>query len=642
MKYRREIDGLRSLAVLPVILFHAGFAAFGGGFVGVDIFFVISGYLITTIIASEMDKGEFSLLTFYERRARRILPALFFVLLCTLPFAWLWMRPLDLKGYSEGLVAVSLFASNILFYLTSGYFDTASELKPLLHTWSLAVEEQYYVLFPLFLMLTWRLGRKWVLPLLFLVASCSLLAAQWLTATQPSATFYLLPTRGFEILIGALIALRLGDENPAARFGKSVSQWASALGLALIVISIFAFDKNTPSPSIYTLVPTIGAGLILVFANKDNLTGAILGHDVFVRVGLISYSTYLWHQPLLAFGRLKSIEELSSPALGLLCASSLVLGYLSWRFVENPFRNKRTVSARKLTIWSVIFATVFIIVGLYGYRHDGVASRFPPEARLYTNVPDVPAWQTAVRSDKCNLQNNDLTTHDAICSESKRPLVALWGDSYAAALYPGLKKLQKDYQFGLSQFTGAGCPPLTEVEAMTRPNCDALNIQSRAELRAVPPDILIVHSQWTGPSYRYTLSELRTKLVDMIHKVKVDLPNTRIVLVGTLPRWRISPQNASFIFWNNHPDTPVPLRLPAILQPELDAVLRDVAKREQLQYVDPAPRLCDDAGCMTRLGDTVDSFIQFDCGHLSKAGSEFLVGKIKGELLASLPKPNAE
>ena len=179
MKYRKEIDGLRAIAVLPVILFHAGFTTFSGGFVGVDIFFVISGYLITTIIVDEMDKGSFSLLNFYERRARRILPALFFVMLCTLPFAWFWMLPQDLKSFSQSLVAVSAFGSNVLFYLTSGYFDTASELKPLLHTWSLAVEEQFYVLFPLFLMLAWKLGKKWIITLLALVAIVSVLASQW-------------------------------------------------------------------------------------------------------------------------------------------------------------------------------------------------------------------------------------------------------------------------------------------------------------------------------------------------------------------------------------------------------------------------------------------------------------------------------
>lgn len=206
MDYRREIDGLRALAVLPVILFHAGFRTFSGGFVGVDVFFVISGYLITTIILAELEQGKFSIINFYERRARRILPALFLVMFACLPFAWLWLLPQDMDSFSQSLIAVSVFASNILFWKTSGYFDTAAELKPLLHTWSLAVEEQYYLFFPLFLMLAWRLSRRWILPLLGVSFVASLTAAQWNSAAKPMAAFFLLPTRGWELLIGAFVA----------------------------------------------------------------------------------------------------------------------------------------------------------------------------------------------------------------------------------------------------------------------------------------------------------------------------------------------------------------------------------------------------------------------------------------------------
>mgnify|MGYP005708222981 FL=1 len=209
MKYRAEIDGLRALAVLPVILFHAGFEWVSGGFVGVDVFFVISGYLITTIIISEMAEGKFSIVNFYERRARRILPMLFFVMLACLPFAWLWLNPNDLQNFGDSLFAVSTFSSNILFLLRGGYFDTAAELKPLLHTWSLAVEEQYYILFPIFLILTWRLGIKWILILLSIVFFVSLGIAQWGVYNYPSATFFLLPTRGWELLVGVFAAFYL-------------------------------------------------------------------------------------------------------------------------------------------------------------------------------------------------------------------------------------------------------------------------------------------------------------------------------------------------------------------------------------------------------------------------------------------------
>ena len=236
MKYRAEIDGLRALAVLPVILFHAGFEWFGGGFVGVDVFFVISGYLITTIIISEMAEEKFSIINFYERRARRILPALFFVMAACIPFAWLWLTPSDLKDFGQSLVAVSTFSSNILFWLESGYFDTTSELKPLLHTWSLAVEEQYYILFPIFLLLTWRLGIKWVLILLSLLFFISLGVAQWGAYNKPFATFYLLPTRGWELLVGAFAAFYLKYNSHLK--SQTLNQALSLIGFCLFSTSV--------------------------------------------------------------------------------------------------------------------------------------------------------------------------------------------------------------------------------------------------------------------------------------------------------------------------------------------------------------------------------------------------------------------
>ena len=209
MQYRAEIDGLRALAVLPVVLFHAGFEWFSGGFVGVDVFFVISGYLITTIIISEMAEDKFSIVNFYERRARRILPALFFVMAVSIPFSWFLLTPIDLKDFGESLVAVSTFSSNFLFWKESDYFATAAELKPLLHTWSLAVEEQYYILFPIFLMLTWHLGLMKIVLLLMLIFGLSLSFAHWGTLNYPNAAFYLLPTRGWELLCGVFAAIYL-------------------------------------------------------------------------------------------------------------------------------------------------------------------------------------------------------------------------------------------------------------------------------------------------------------------------------------------------------------------------------------------------------------------------------------------------
>ncbi len=377
MQYRAEIDGLRALAVLPVILFHAGFEWFSGGFVGVDVFFVISGYLITTIIISEMTEGKFSIVNFYERRARRILPALFFVMAACLPFAWLWLTPADLKGFGQSLVAVSTFSSNILFWQESGYFETAAELKPLLHTWSLAVEEQYYILFPIFLMLTWRLGIKWVLLLLSIVFFISLGVAQWGAYNSPSAAFFLLPTRGWELLVGVFAAFYL-KYRPHLK-SHILNQALSLLGFGMIAYSIIAFDKTTPFPSLYALIPTIGTGLLILCAVPKTYVHKLLSLKFIVGIGLISYSAYLWHQPLIAFARHRSFGEISELILITLCLASLVMAWFSWRFVEKPFRSKTKVSGRLIFKFSIIFALFFSITGLFLHQSNGALKYYPKE-----------------------------------------------------------------------------------------------------------------------------------------------------------------------------------------------------------------------------------------------------------------------
>ena len=307
MKYRSEIDGLRAIAVVPVILFHARFDLFSGGFVGVDVFFVISGYLITTIIINEMENGTFTLLRFYERRARRILPSLFFVVLCCIPAAWFLLLPSDMKDFAQSVVAVATFSSNILFWIESGYFATEAELKPLLHTWSLAVEEQYYILFPLFLMAVWRSGLRAIVGLLILMFVVSLAVAHWGAYNNPSATFYLLPTRAWELLIGAFAAFYL--QRTSVSFPYWLNNWLSAFGLAAILYSVFAFDEATPFPSLYALVPTAGTVLIILFSLRGTWTHTILSLKSVVGLGLISYSLYLWHQPVFAFWRHYNLLE---------------------------------------------------------------------------------------------------------------------------------------------------------------------------------------------------------------------------------------------------------------------------------------------------------------------------------------------
>jgi peptidoglycan/LPS O-acetylase OafA/YrhL len=362
MKYRPEIDGLRALAVLPVILFHAGFEYFSGGFVGVDVFFVISGYLITTIIISEMAEGKFSIVNFYERRARRILPALFFVMAACLPFALFWLTPIHLKDFGQSILAVSTFSSNILFWWESGYFGTAAELKPLLHTWSLAVEEQYYILFPVFLMSIWRLGIKWVLIILSITFFVSLGTAQWGAYKSPSTAFFLLPTRGWELLVGVFAAFYLKHNM----YLKSLflNQILSLLGLGMIVYSIIAFDESTPFPSLYALIPTIGTGLIILSSTKQTVVHSLLGSKVLVGLGLISYSAYLWHQPLLAALAFNMPFEERYFYKILVILITLALAYLSYKFIEGPFRNKYQISKQNIFIFAIVGSISLTLFGV--------------------------------------------------------------------------------------------------------------------------------------------------------------------------------------------------------------------------------------------------------------------------------------
>ncbi|MEZ5536017.1 MAG: acyltransferase [Thiolinea sp.] len=373
MQYRKEIDGLRAFAVIPVILYHAGISGFSGGFVGVDIFFVISGYLITSIIIGELETGKFTIAGFYERRARRILPALFFVMLAALPFAWWLLLPHELTGFGRSMLAVTVFASNILFWQESDYFATDSELIPLLHTWSLAVEEQYYVIFPVLLMLCWKFGLRRVTVIIASIAIISLGLAEWGWRHDASANFYLLPSRAWELMAGAGCALYLGHN---ARPGGAPAQWLSLTGLVLLILSVFWLDDSVPFPSLYAIPPVLGTALVILFAHPGTWAGKLLSLPVFVGIGLISYSAYLWHQPMFAFARLYYADE---PALFIilgLATLAFVLAAFSWRFIEPPFRQRQNFSRRQIFLMAFAGSLVFIVVALTLILLDGVPARF--------------------------------------------------------------------------------------------------------------------------------------------------------------------------------------------------------------------------------------------------------------------------
>ncbi len=454
--------------MVPVILFHAGAAPFGGGFVGVDVFFVISGYLITTILIDELEQGRFSIINFYERRARRILPALFFVMLCTLPFAWAWMLPSQMQDFAQSLIAVTLFGSNFLFWKTSGYFAAAADEKPFLHTWSLAVEEQYYVLFPIFLFLAWRFGRNKVFWMISIMAAGSLLISEWGWRNEPKANFFLFPTRAWELFAGSIAAFIIKTH------GIRSNQILSGAGLLMILFSIFFYTEATPFPSVYALVPVGGAVLIVLFATKETFAGALLSKRPFVWIGLISYSAYLWHQPLFAFARIRMTEAPSLGFMLFLSAMALVLAAFSWKYVEQPFRLKDVTSRRLIFQSSLAGMVFFLALGLTGNalnprfeqywlarQPDNVRDTYVVLSRANPELSNWGADEYGIQNlDECrfNTRNptDEVQARLQACADAHGPGVLVLGDSHAMDLYGVVASRFDDHPF-IVGITQGGC-----------------------------------------------------------------------------------------------------------------------------------------------------------------------------------------
>ena len=492
------------MAVLSVILSHAGFPTFAGGFVGVDVFFVISGYLITSILIGELDRGDFSISRFYERRARRILPALFVVVLACMPFAWAWMMPSQLTDFGQSVVSVGLFSSNILFWLEEGYFATSSALKPLLHTWSLAVEEQFYVLFPLFLALIWRRApgdaRRRALYAVLVVGVASLVLSVVLQRQAPSANFYLAPSRAWELMAGAACAFRAPVSPP---------RWAGSAGLAglvLIVAAVLGYDETTPFPGVFALAPVVGTSLVILFAVPGTIASRLLSTAPMVGIGLISYSAYLWHQPVFAFARLRSLTEPGPVQIWGLIALTLGLAWISWRWVEQPFRKPATSPLRTRTgVFAVAAAGTVVLgtLGLTGHLMKGFPTRFAPEARLFAETGQLRAGR------ECHFdENRPFPGHPQ--PQCRHPNAAgavsvmLLGDSHALAVSDTLGQALNDAGIGYYKVSHGGCLPLAgfkRLRAGSDSACSEFNQSAIRHAEAAGIDTLVLIGRF--PLYLY-------------------------------------------------------------------------------------------------------------------------------------------
>jgi peptidoglycan/LPS O-acetylase OafA/YrhL len=475
IRYRRDIDGLRALAILPVLLFHAHVPGFSGGYVGVDIFFVISGYLITGIIAREVDEGRFSLARFYERRFRRIMPALALMILIVLAAAALLYLPGDLEGVPRSALAATLFASNLWFFTDTGYFSGGADVKPLLHTWSLAVEEQYYIGFPILLMLLARFAPHWRKAVVAGIAAGSLILAIAMQRDTSGFTFYLLPTRAWELFAGALLALgALPPIRP--RWMRELIAWGGVLAIACAVT---LYDRNTLFPGLTALPPVLGAAA-LIHAAPGTSMARLLSLPPLVGIGLISYSLYLWHWPLIVFTEYATDMPLSGVTRILVIVAALAAAILSWRFVERPFRDSRRLPARAIFRFTGAAMALLCMLSLALMAMGGWPARFTPQVLA----------QMAGQADfaPTRKQCHDNFMRDAkpcILGADVRPDAMLWGDSHGVELAYALSVRAKAQGRSLIERTTSSCPPVLDYEAKD-PRCAAANRATFDAIRADP------------------------------------------------------------------------------------------------------------------------------------------------------------
>jgi len=442
LKYRQEIDGLRAIAIIPVLLFHVGVPYLSGGYLGVDVFFVISGFLITRILVEETSNNTFSVINFYERRARRILPALVVVMLITaLVIPFIDTSPKILMDFGKSAMSVILFLSNVYFFLTSGYFGVTSELSPLLHTWSLAVEEQFYLFFPLLAMFLLPIRRKFFIYTLCFIILISLGLAEWGWRNSPTGNFYLAPTRAWELLIGSLGAIFIVSEK-IKLFNPITQSLLSGLGLLMILASYFLFLPETPHPSVFTLIPVVGSLFVILFSNSNNLCGRVLKFTPFVYIGLISYSLYLWHQPVLALAKLKLSTDLNMAIQVGLLLSIFLISTLTYKYIETPFRNKKIFSKAKVFRYSAISMAGMICISIIFMSNTEIQRVFIPK-----KIKQYDMLLTAQNShehqimyeEECKFWSPILNTAFKVkfndCSQKYGKAVVVLGGSHGMDLY---------------------------------------------------------------------------------------------------------------------------------------------------------------------------------------------------------------
>jgi peptidoglycan/LPS O-acetylase OafA/YrhL len=625
--YRPDIDGLRALAVLVVVAFHGFPEYLPGGFVGVDVFFVISGFLISGIILDETHLGTFSLQRFYARRVRRIFPALLLVLVTSL-LVGCWLLPNDLVRLGRQVAASAVFVSNFYLWFQSGYFSPDARTFPLLHLWSLGVEEQFYIVWPLVIMglrsrLSWSI---FAIALIGVSSFCLNIAF----IQNHEADFYSPLTRAWELMLGASLAWfqRRDDAASPATWSADI---ATIAGLILISCSALLFSQESSYPGWLALVPTIGASLTLWGGATSRIASSILSARTLVFIGLISYPVYLWHWPLLVFSEAFKFAPLTPLERILVIVFSFILAWLTYKLVESKFRAGRAKTTKKVA--TLVTGMIFVAVaGLVVVEGQGFEDRFPKEIREFAEVRGYPSsW----RVHECLIDPKTETTFGMGCMEEARPLLLVWGDSTATALMPGLRQLQQERNFGLAQFTANSCGPWLSVDVPGYSNCRSLNDEVLGVVTRMRPDIVVLHGR--GSTRPEDIAGLRKTIFALRA-----LPIPHIIVLGPVPVWKRSLPNEVLRYFMLHRAL-IPVRSSQrVYNLWNDTQMRSTITDLGAEYISAWDLMCDTDGCLTRLSEKPEDITASDAHHLTESGSKFLIESIKDKIVpvgALTPRP---
>ncbi len=644
--YRPEVDGLRSFAVISVLLFHAGFAPFAGGFVGVDVFFVISGYLITQIIHSDCERGTFRLLPFMARRVVRLYPALIATLLLVMVAGFVFFDPTQYRTLAASTVASFFSASNVVFWQVAGYFDTSSELNPLLHTWSLGVEQQFYLIWPLIIYGVWR-WRPARLPWGILLAGVvSLAASQWFTVLDPSANYFLMPFRMFEFAAGGLLPWLERRIMPANR----VQEGLLATGLLLLVYSVLAFDSNTVFPGVNALVPVVGAALC-IYAGRARYLGVLLRNRVAVFIGLVSYSLYLVHWPIIVFYKYHVYRPLQFWDKALLFAVPFVVAYPMYRWVERRYRKVDLASWSGVKAVSCAALVALVLApSAYVYYQHGLPFRVNDQYR--DRVADRMVMQAG-------LFGGEGYALDAVLGDAAtgKPLAIFAGDSFALQYAAGFDYWLAKKGVSMQGVFRHGCILGRDVTRLLagRPRQDCLDTTGRLQALLKGNDLPLVYAMsWTG--YRRLLArpdgtrlefsssaDYGRFLVANVQDLVADNPRRKLIVIGNQPGIRAVGSASACL---ERPDY-VPmiclrsLELPPVqgLGYELNQQLASAfSANPRVLFLDPYDALCANGVCSAMGGQNVR---YSDTSHLSIDGSREVSQKWMEQIIKFLEEPAA-